>query len=80
MSGKAVVSVVYGRGIFGGREIEVGSERDVGFPLSIIETERVREWRRAGSALNPGPTSVISDLMAPPLWKPLKGSNLLAKA
>lgn len=35
LSGKPVVSVVYERGIFGEREIQVGLERDVGFPLSI---------------------------------------------
>lgn len=41
MSDKAVVSIAYGSGIFEGREIEVGSERererDVGFPLLIKE-------------------------------------------
>lgn len=37
LSGKAVVSVVYGRGIFGVKEIEAGSKGVVGFPLSIRE-------------------------------------------
>lgn len=37
VSGKAVVSVVYGRGIFGVKEIEAGSKGVVGFPLTIRE-------------------------------------------
>lgn len=56
LSGKPVVSVVYERGIFGEREIQVGLERDVGFPLSIKKKiERVRKLRRAGSVLNQEP-------------------------
>lgn len=81
MSGKAVVSVVYGRGISGEREIEVGSEREKGdFRYRSKKTERVRGLRRAGSALNLDPTSVIPDPGAPRLWKPLRRSNPLAKA
>ena len=31
--------------------------------------------RRAGSVLNPRPTSVISDPVAPQLWKPSEGQG-----
>lgn len=79
MSGKVVVFVVYGRGIFGGREIEVGLERDVGFLLLIIEIERVREWRRVGFVLNLGFIFVIFDLMVFLFWKFLKGFSFLVK-
>lgn len=68
MKGKAVVSVIYGTGILGGREIEVWPERDVRLPLPVkVNRENVRVRQSCvGDFSSRGPFSAGSCEMIKP--------------